>query len=47
MESIEDPAEKQALLQRLHRLDDTWPLVVVLVGGAAITLCWMTIPQIG
>jgi hypothetical protein len=47
MESIEDPAEKQALLQRLHRLDDTWPLVVVLVGGAAITLCWMIIPQIG
>ena len=47
MELIEDPAEKQALLQHLHRLDDTWPLVVVLVGGAAITFCWMTIPQVG
>jgi hypothetical protein len=47
MESIEDPAEKQALLQQLNRLDDTWPLIVVLVGGAAITFCWMTIPQVG
>ena len=47
MESIEDIAEKQALRQQLNRLDDTWPLVVVLVGGAAITFCWMTIPQVG
>jgi hypothetical protein len=47
MESIEDPAEKQALLLHLNRLDDTWPLVVVLLGGTAITFCWMTIPQVG
>ena len=47
IELIEDPAEKQALLQHLHRLDDTWQLVVLLVGGAANTFCWMTIPQIG
>jgi hypothetical protein len=47
MESIEDPAEKQALLLHLNRLDDTWPLVVLMPGGAAITFCWMTIRQVG
>lgn len=46
METMEDPAAKEALQRHLHRLDDTWPLVVVLVGGAAITFCWITIPQV-
>jgi hypothetical protein len=45
METMEDPVAKEALLRHLHRLDDTWPLVVVLLGGAAITFCWITIPQ--
>ena len=46
MERMEDPVAKEALQRHLHRLDDTWPLVVVLVGGAAITFCWITIPQV-
>jgi hypothetical protein len=46
MESLEDPVAKEVLLRHLHRLDDTWPLVVVLVGGVAITFCWITIPQV-
>lgn len=46
MESLEDSAEKEALLRHLHYLDDIWPLMVVLLGGAAITICWMTIPQV-
>lgn len=44
MEAMEDSSEKAALLRHLHRLDDAWPLVVVLFGGAAITICWITIP---
>jgi hypothetical protein len=47
MESMEESDAKEALLRHLHRLDDIWPLVVVLFGGTAITLCWMTIPQVG
>ena len=46
MESLEDPVAKEVLLRHLQRLDDTWPLVVVLVGGVAITFCWITIPQV-
>ena len=46
MEAMEDSAEKAALLRHLHRLDDVWPLVVVLFGGAAITICWITIPPV-
>ena len=46
MEMMEDSVSKENLLRHLHRLDDTWPLVVVLVGGAAITFCWITIPQV-
>jgi len=38
---------KEALQRHLHRLDDIWPLVVVFFGGTAITLCWITIPQVG
>jgi hypothetical protein len=46
MESLEDPVAKDVLLRHLQRLDDTWPLVVVLVGGVATTFCWITIPQV-
>ncbi len=46
MEVMEDSAEKAAMQRHLHRLDDVWPLVVVLFGGAAITICWITIPPV-
>lgn len=45
MESMQDSEAKEALLRHLQRLDDLWPLLVVLFGGTAITLCWITIPQ--
>lgn len=44
MEAMEDSADKAALQRHLHRLDDIWPLLVVLFGGMAITICWITIP---
>lgn len=46
MEAMEDSAEKAALLNHLRRLDDVWPLVVVLFGGMTITICWITIPSV-
>ena len=46
MEVMEDSAEKAALQRHLRRLDDVWPLVVVLFGGAAISICWITIPPV-
>ena len=46
MEAMEDSADKAALQRHLHRLDDVWPLVVVLFGGTAITICWITIPSV-
>ena len=46
IEDIEDPIAKAALLKHLHRLDDTWPLLVTLIGGSAIAICWITIPNV-
>jgi hypothetical protein len=30
--------------KRLERLDNSWPLLVVLFGGMAIASCWMLLP---
>lgn len=46
IEDIKDPIAKAALLKHLHRLDDIWPLLVTLVGGSAIAICWITIPNV-
>jgi hypothetical protein len=33
-----------AQLQRLSRIDDVWPVLVVLLGSASIAICWLLIP---
>jgi Ca2+/Na+ antiporter len=33
-----------AQLQRLGRIDDVWPVLVVLLGSASIAICWLLIP---
>jgi len=43
MEAMDESDAKEQMIKRLTYLDEIWPLVVVLVGGAAITICWVTI----
>jgi hypothetical protein len=31
--------------RRLTRLDELWPLVVVLFSSLTIVVCWLTIPS--
>lgn len=42
-EMVEGPVRDQ-LQQRLQRFDDVWPLLVVVFGGVAISVCWITMP---
>jgi hypothetical protein len=44
MEAMEDGSARESLQQRLDHLDNSWPLLVVAFGGAAIALAWMAIP---
>ena len=44
LEALVDGAARESLQQRLDHLDNSWPLVVVAFGGAAITLAWMLLP---
>ena len=47
MEEMPDGPARQSLQRNLHRLDDLWPLVVVVVGASAIAFCWLTLPPGG
>jgi len=44
MEHMEDGPAKDALLLKLERLDEIWPLIVIIFGATAIAVCWLTIP---
>jgi hypothetical protein len=44
MEALEDGVARESLQKRLERLDNSWPLLVVLFGGVAIASCWMLLP---
>lgn len=44
LEALVDGAARESLQQRLDHLDNSWPLVVVAFGGAAITIAWMLLP---
>jgi hypothetical protein len=44
MEALPEGPERAALLKKLSRLDDIWPILVVVMGVLSITACWMTIP---
>ena len=46
MEIMDESEAKEQLLRQLTYLDEIWPLVVVLLGGIAITICWVTLPQL-
>ncbi|MCT0226043.1 hypothetical protein KQ310_12940 [Synechococcus sp. CS-1328] len=47
MEAMPDGEGKEILQQRLHRLDDIWPLAMVLISGLSIWLCWVSLPPGG
>jgi len=47
MEEMPAGPAREALQQRLHRLDDLWPLTVVTFAAGTIALCWLTIPAYG
>lgn len=44
MEALPEGPERAAMLKKLTRLDDIWPIMVVVMGVVSITACWMTIP---
>ncbi len=39
-----DESLASAQLQRLSRIDDVWPVLVVLLGSVSIAICWFLIP---
>ena len=45
VEEMSESPERQQLEQRLHRLDEVWPLTMVVFSTVAIVLCWITLPQ--
>ncbi len=45
IEEMSEGPERQQLEQRLHRLDEVWPLTMVVFSTVAIVLCWITLPQ--
>jgi hypothetical protein len=44
METLPDGESRDKLRTKLEDLDNSWPLVVVAFGGAAISIAWMLIP---
>jgi hypothetical protein len=44
MEALPDGESRDKLRTKLEDLDNSWPLVVVAFGGAAISIAWMLIP---
>ena len=47
LEDMPDGLQKERMEQRLHRLDEIWPLTVVLFSSISIVLCWFTLPPGG
>ena len=45
MEALAEGAEREQMERRLTRLDELWPLVVVLFSSLTIVVCWLTIPS--
>ncbi len=45
IEEMPEGPERQQFEQRLHRLDEVWPLTMVVFSTVAIVLCWITLPQ--
>ena len=47
MEEMPEGPKREQMEQRLHRLDETWPLTVVIFSSVSIVLCWFTLPPGG
>jgi len=44
MEALEDLEAQASLRRRLEHLDNSWPVVVVIISSLAIAAAWFTIP---
>ena len=47
MELMPEGPKREQIEQRLHRLDEIWPLTVVIFSSVSIVLCWFTLPPGG
>lgn len=47
MEEMPEGPKREQMEQRLHRLDETWPLTVVIFSSVSIVFCWFTLPPGG
>ena len=47
MEEMPEGPKREQMEQRLHRLDEVWPLTVVIFSSVSIVLCWFTLPPGG
>jgi len=47
MEEMPAGPRRDQMEQRLHRLDEIWPLTVVLFSSISVVLCWFTLPAGG
>jgi hypothetical protein len=47
MELMPEGPKREQIEQRLHRLDEIWPLTVVIFSSISIVLCWFTLPPGG
>jgi hypothetical protein len=47
MELMPEGPKREQIEQRLHRLDEIWPLTVVIFSSISIVLCWLTLPPGG
>jgi len=44
MEAMAEGPERDQLERHLYRLDELWPLAVVVFSSLSILVCWLTIP---
>jgi hypothetical protein len=45
MEEMPEGLERDQMERYLYRLDELWPLAVVMFSSISILLCWLTIPS--
>ena len=47
MEDMPEGPKRDLIEKHLHRLDEIWPLTVVIFSSVSIILCWFTLPPGG
>jgi Na+/H+ antiporter NhaD/arsenite permease-like protein len=45
MEDLPEGPDREQMERRLTRLDELWPLLVVVFSSLTILLCWLSIPS--